>query len=54
MVEALKKKTRYQISFWDAMILESAACLGCELVWSEDLSSGQMYDGVEARNPFDG
>ena len=52
VVEALKRKTRYKISFWDAMILESAACLGCDLVWSEDLNSGQIYDGVEVRNPF--
>ncbi len=53
VVAALKRKARYKISFWDAMILESAACLGCRLVWSEDLSSGQIYGSVEVRNPFD-
>ncbi|MCP4248537.1 MAG: PIN domain-containing protein, partial [bacterium] len=53
VVAALRRQARYQISFWDAMILGSAASLGCGLVWSEDLSSGQVYDGVEVRNPFD-
>lgn len=52
VVAALTRQTRYQISFWDAMILGSAASLRCALLWSEDLSSGQIYDGVEVRDPF--
>ena len=52
VVAALRRQSRYQISFWDAMILGSAVSLGCNLMWSEDLSSGQIYDGVEVRNPF--
>lgn len=43
---------RYQISFWDAMILQSAARLGCPVVWSEDLNAGQTYQGVRVVNPF--
>lgn len=52
VVAALKRQARYQISFWDAMVLESAVCLGCQLMWSEDLTSGQVYDGVTVRSPF--
>lgn len=40
------------ISFWDAMILTSAARLGCEVLWSEDLSAGQVLMGVRVQNPF--
>jgi predicted nucleic acid-binding protein len=40
------------VSFWDAMILRSAKELGCNIVHSEDLTSGQEYEGVEVRNPF--
>ena len=54
VVAALTRQRRYRISFWDAMILGSASSLGCELLWSEDLSSGQVYDGVEVRDPFAG
>ena len=43
---------RYQISFWDAMILQSALRLGCPIVWSEDLNAGQLYQGVRVINPF--
>ena len=43
---------RYSLSMWDAMILRAAASEGVAVVWSEDLSDGQSYDGVEVRNPF--
>jgi predicted nucleic acid-binding protein len=44
---------RYQVSYWDAMILLSAARLGCGVVWSEDLNPGQAYQRVRVMNPFD-
>lgn len=44
---------RHGLSFWDAMILRSAGALGCEVLYTEDLNSGQVYDGVQAHNPFD-
>ncbi len=43
---------RYGIAFWDAMIVQSASQLGCELLYSEDLNAGQRYDGVLIVNPF--
>jgi predicted nucleic acid-binding protein len=42
----------YGISFWDAMIIRSAARSGCSRLWSEDLNSGQVYEGVRVLNPF--
>jgi len=39
-------------SFCDAMILRSAKELGCKTLHSEDLSSGQIYEGMHVRNPF--
>lgn len=41
-----------QISFWDAMILQSASKLGCGVLYSEDLNPGQRIAGVEVVNPF--
>jgi len=52
VLEAISLQGRLQLSFWDAMILTSARRLGCEIAWSEDLSHGQVYEGVEVRNPF--
>jgi predicted nucleic acid-binding protein len=39
-------------SFWDAMIVRSAAELGCDVLYSEDLNPGQRYGTVSALNPF--
>jgi predicted nucleic acid-binding protein len=39
-------------SFWDAMIVQAAAELGCDILWTEDLKDGQLIRGVRIRNPF--
>jgi predicted nucleic acid-binding protein len=49
---ALDTKARFQISYWDAVIIEAARELGCEVVLSEDLNDGQDYGGVKVENPF--
>jgi len=49
---ALDAKERFQISFWDAAIIEAARALGCKTVLSEDLGSGRDYDGVRVEDPF--
>lgn len=51
--QAIDIQGRYQVSFWDAMILQSAIRLGCSTVWSEDLSAGQHYGTVVVSNPFE-
>jgi len=50
--EAIVIQERYQISFWDSMIIRSAICLDCHLLWSEDLNAGQQYERVQVLNPF--
>ncbi len=49
---ALGTRTRWEISYWDAAILEAARSSGCEVVLSEDLADGQDYGGVRVENPF--
>lgn len=39
-------------SFWDAMILQSASELGCEILHSGDLNPGQAYANVQVSSPF--
>jgi predicted nucleic acid-binding protein len=45
---------RWQISYWDAAIIEAARQLGCRQVLSEDLNAGQDFCGVVVVNPFAG
>ncbi len=40
------------ISFWDALVISSAAAGGCKSVWTEDLSHNQVINGVRVENPF--
>jgi predicted nucleic acid-binding protein len=49
---ALRAKDRWQLSYWDAAIIEAARCAGCDTIFSEDLSDGQSYDGIRVLNPF--
>ena len=52
VLNAMRIQQRYQISFWDAMIIQSAGQLKCSTLWSEDLNEGQNYQTVEVINPF--
>jgi predicted nucleic acid-binding protein len=49
---ALATRERYDLSYWDAAILEAARAMNCDVVLSEDLSDGQDYGGVRVENPF--
>lgn len=50
--EAARLSGRYQLHYYDAAILAAAKELGAAVVYSEDLSHGQEYDGVKVINPF--
>ncbi|HEV2699412.1 MAG TPA: PIN domain-containing protein [Terriglobales bacterium] len=52
VVDAMILESRYQISFWDALILTAAQSSGASIVYSEDFSHGQIYGSVRAINPF--
>ncbi|MDP2871215.1 MAG: PIN domain-containing protein [Bacillota bacterium] len=40
------------LSFWDAMIIQSALQLGATCILSEDLNPGQRLRGIVVVNPF--
>jgi predicted nucleic acid-binding protein len=52
ILEALDIEARYQVSFWDALVIQAAHAGGAEILYSEDLSNGQVYGDVRVRNPF--
>lgn len=49
---ATEIRSRFGVSYWDAAIIAAAKLMGCEAVYSEDLSHEQDYDGVAVINPF--
>jgi predicted nucleic acid-binding protein len=52
VLAAINLQRHYRLSFWDAMIIQSAAAAGCQTIWSEDLSDSRIYAGLDVRNPF--
>lgn len=52
IVEAIAISMRFQLQYWDGAILAAARFMGCDSVYSEDLSTTQNYDGLGVINPF--
>ena len=52
MMAALDTRQRFQLSYWEAAIIEASRAMGCMQILSEDLNDGQDYSGVRVANPF--
>lgn len=52
VLHAIDTSDQYRISFWDALIVESAAHAKCISLLSGDLNNGQLIRGVKVINPF--
>ena len=50
--EAVDCSILNDFSFWDSLILATAASAGCSTLLSEDLNHGQTVLGVTIRNPY--
>jgi predicted nucleic acid-binding protein len=52
IVAAVELSLRYRISYWDGAILAAAQALEAPVLYTEDLSHGQLYGRTRAVNPF--
>jgi predicted nucleic acid-binding protein len=52
VLQALDFESRYQISFWDALIVQAATSCDATIIYSEDLADGQTYGAVRVVNPL--
>ena len=52
LLQAIDFQQNYQLAYWDAQAIQSAASLGCKQLLSEDLNHGQAYGDVQVLNPF--
>ena len=50
---ALADAVAGRASYWDALLIATAAEAGCTLILTEDLQDGFTLGGVEIHNPFD-
>ena len=49
---AIETHRRYEISYWDALIVSAAERSNCAKIVTEDLNDDQTYHGIAAFNPF--
>lgn len=49
---ALEYSATGGLSYWDALLVASAAEAGCKVLLSEDMGNGADYFGVRVINPF--
>ena len=47
-----ENQQRWQLSFWDALIVAAAQQAGVTTLWSEDMNEGQRYGSVQVVNPL--
>jgi predicted nucleic acid-binding protein len=52
IASAFQVEDKWQIGFWDALVVASAVKSGANLILSEDLNAGQIISGVRVENPF--
>lgn len=52
-VRAREIESRFNLSWWDSMIVAAAHMQGCDLLLSEDLQDGLDCEGLIVRSPFE-
>jgi predicted nucleic acid-binding protein len=52
VMEALRIKTTYLLSYWDAAIVAAARALDCRELYTEDMSHGRDIEGTVIIDPF--
>ena len=52
VMDALRLSQRFQLSVWDALIVQAALAAGCVTLFTEDMQAGKRYGNLEVVNPF--
>jgi len=52
VIAAMDIVQRYQMQWWDALIVEAALRANAEVLYSEDLQHGQRFGALTVVNPF--
>src|SRR6185312_3420323 len=52
VLEAIGAHQGYRLSFWDSLVLTSALKARANVLYTEDLSHGQVFGSLRIENPF--
>lgn len=50
--DAIRLGRKFQLSFWDALVIEAALASGCTRLLTEDLQHGMRIGDLTIENPF--
>jgi predicted nucleic acid-binding protein len=50
--DALHLHGRYQLAWYDSLIVAAAMHANCDVLYSEDLQNGQRFGKLQVKNPF--
>jgi predicted nucleic acid-binding protein len=51
-IQALEIEARYEISYWDALVLQAPESAGTAILYSERLGAGQKYGAIRVVSPL--
>lgn len=51
-MDALDICRAHRFSYWDSTIIAAARALGCDMLYTEDLSHGHAVEGMRIVDPF--
>jgi predicted nucleic acid-binding protein len=54
VLAAIRRSRESQLSYWDALVVETAIDAGARVLLTEDLQTGQVIGGLRVENPFPG
>jgi predicted nucleic acid-binding protein len=52
LLKACALQRRYKLSWWDALVIQSALETDSRILWTEDLKDGQQFGSLTICNPF--
>jgi predicted nucleic acid-binding protein len=52
VLDAIRLSQRFQLSVWDALIVQAALAARCTTLFTEDMQAGQRFGELEVVNPF--
>jgi len=52
VLAAIQRSQLRKLSFWDALVIQSAIEGGASILYTEDLQDGAVIDGLKIVNPF--
>jgi predicted nucleic acid-binding protein len=52
ILDAIAHSRRYRLSLWDSLIIQAALRGRAEVLYTEDLQNGQVFEDLTVRNPF--